>query len=243
MAQVFFNQGLTKIFNQLAIPNGTTPSGSAPTYYLGLFTGLSGTTVPAANLTLASLNSNGYEIWGSSGTGASGYSRQAVTWGSIATATAYTTSPYVESTTLSATVTATNTPWTISVAATTNVAIGMTALIDVSGTQPETRIITGINGTVLTLSSYLTYNHANGSTVNIGDSVNGEKTTGGQVTFTATGSWPQANGYIITDAASSTTTGNIYYAANFADGSATNAGPTLGANDTLKVTPTWLLSN
>lgn len=242
MAQVFFNQGLTKIFNQLAVPNGTTPSGSAPTYYLGLFTGLSGTTVPASNLTLATLNSGGYEIWGVSGTGASGYSRQTVTWGAIATATAYTSGSPILATTLSSAVTASTTPWTISVASTSGVAIGMTALIDPSGT-PETRVITGINGTTLTLSAYLTSNHNSGATVDIGDSLNGEKTTGGQVTFTATGSWQQANGYFITDAVSSTTTGNIYYAANFADGSATNAGPTLGANDTLKVTPTWLLSN
>ena len=242
MAQVFFNQGLTKVFNQLAVPSGTTPSNTSTTYYLGLFTGFSGTAVPAATLTLATLNSGGYEIWGASGTAASGYSRQAVTWGSITTAASYSSASPVLTTTLSATVTASNTPWTISVASTAGIAIGMTANIDSSGTN-EIRVITGINSTTLTLSSYLASNHALAAIVIIGDSVNGEKSTGGQVTFTATGSWPQANGYFITDAASSTSSGNIYYAANFADGSATNAGPTLGANDTLKVTPTWLLSN
>ena len=242
MAQVFFNQGLTKIFNQLAVPTGTTPSNTAPTYYLGLFTGFSGTTVPANNITLATLNSGGYEIWGASGTAASGYSRQAVTWGTITTASSYTSVSPTLTTTLSATVTASNSPWTISVASTAGVVIGMTANIDSSGTS-EIRVITGINGTTFTLSSYLTSNHNSGATVIIGDSVNGEKSSGGQVTFTATGSWPQANGYFITDSASSTTSGNIYYASNFADGSTTNAGPTLGANDTLRVTPIWLLSN
>jgi hypothetical protein len=243
VAQVFFNQGLTKIFNQLAVPSGTTPSGTAPTYYLGLFTGFSGTTVPTAGTTLATLNSSGYEIWGTGGTSASGYSRQAITWNTIATATAYTSGSPILATTLSAAVTAANTPWTVSVAATTGIAIGMTALIDPSGSNPETRVITGINGTQLVLSTSLAYNHSSGVTVDIGDTVNGEKSVGNQVTFTATGSWLQANGYFITDAVSSTTTGNIYYASNFADGSASNAGPTLGANDTLKVTPTWLLSN
>ena len=240
MAQVFFNQGLTKIFNQISVPNGTTPSGTTVPYYLGLFTGFSGTTVPLATVTLATLNSSGYEIWGSSGTGASGYARQSVAFGAIATATAYNAASPVLSTTPSASISSGS--WTASLSSTTGIAIGMTANFDSTGTS-EVKVITGISGSTVTVSSAFTSSHTTSATVLIGDTVNGEKSTGGQVTFTATGSWLQANGYFITDAASSTTTGNIYYAANFADGSATNGGPTLGANDTLKVTPTWLLSN
>jgi hypothetical protein len=240
VAQVFFNQGLTKIFNQLAVPTGTTPSGTAPTYYLGLFTGFSGTTVPAATVTLATLNSSGYEIWGASGTAASGYSRQSVNFAAIATATAYNAGSPVLSTTPSASIASGS--WTASLSSTSGIAIGMTANFDSTGTS-EIKVITGISGSTVTVSSAFTSAHTTSATVLIGDTVNGEKSTGAQVTFTATGSWLQANGYFITDAVSSTTTGNIFYAANFADGSTTNAGPTLGANDTLKVTPTWLLSN
>lgn len=239
MAQVFFNQGLTAIFNQLLIPT----SGSTlqePAYYVGLFTGLSGTTVPDPNQTLYSLNYNGYEIWGSSGNLASGYSRQPVTWNEVTTATSYIVPDISTTTSGSANIG----DWFIGLSSTAGVSVGMTIDIGFGTGVDDIRVITGINGSLVTLSSPISnFAWENGTTVYIGDSVNGQKSTGNQVTFTATGSWPQVNGYFITDSASSTTSGNIYFAANFADGSATNNGPTLGASDTLKVTPTWLLSN
>lgn len=64
----------------------------------------------------------------------------------------------------------------------------------------------------------------------------GRKTTGPQVTFTASGAWTAANGFFIADASSA---GVALFYANFDDGTSV----TLQSGDSLKVTPTWQVNS
>jgi hypothetical protein len=108
----------------------------------------------------------------------------------------------------------------------------------VVGTE-SVKVITGLPGAnQVVLSSVLAASQSNGATVTAGDTVSGVKSTGSQVTFTSSGVWTAATGYFITTTLTGTS-GKLMYAANFADGTT----PILGPNDTLKVTPTWLMSN
>lgn len=63
---------------------------------------------------------------------------------------------------------------------------------------------------------------------------NGRKTTAAQVTFTAGGTWTEADGFFIATASASGVGDKIIYFANFDSGLAR----TLANLDTLKVTPT-----
>jgi len=224
MAQVFTNSGLTVIFNQLSI--GATPSSSSVTYYVGLTQGGTGTTVPAATATLATFGGAFSEMSGS------GYVRQSVSFGTPSLATAYNASTPLLTTTTSAS--ASSGSWVVTLTSTTGLLVGMSIVV---GTE-SVKTITGINGNQVVLSSALASTQASGVTVTAGDAVSGERSAGAAVTFSATGTWPAATGYFITNT-SSGTSGTAFYFSNFADAST----PTLSANDTLKVTPTWLLSN
>ena len=230
-AQVFFNDGLGVLFNQLGI--GATPSATVPTYYVGLFTGLSGTTVPAATATLASGLT---EVTGSN------YSRQATTFGSSAVASTSVATP-----TMTQSGTLPTGSYLITLSSTSSIVQGMTITLEPSsGTNKESFVVTnvgtgsnGLTTSQITISGPTAYTHANGVATQVGDAVNGKKSLGSQVSFIATGLWTVADGYFITTASTGTPTSALFYAANFADTST----PTLNPNDTLKVTPTWLMSN
>lgn len=216
MAQIFTSEGLTVLFNQV-ITGSPTTYGSL---YVGLFTGLSGSTVPAASATLAS---------GLTEQGGTGYSRQLSAFGAPATA-----ATSVLSTTLNGAVTSGS--YVVTLTSVVGLVVGMSIVV---GTE-SSKVITGLPGSSqVVLSSALAANQSNGATVTAGDAVAGMKSVGGQVTFSATGSWSTATcGFFITTS-STGTGGKLLYAANFADAST----PTLAPNDTLKVTPTWLMSN
>jgi len=218
MAQIFSNEGLTVILNQVITATPTTYSN----LYVGLFTSGSGSTVPANTATLSAFGGSFAEQNGS------GYSRQVVSFGAPASATTS-----VLSTTLSAQ--ATSGVYIVTLTSTTGLVVGMNIVI---GTE-STKVITGLpGGNQVVLSSAIVSTQSNGATVTAGDAVNGEKTLGAQVTFSATGPWTASTGYFITTVGSGTS-GKTLYFSNFADGST----PALAANDTLKVTPTWLMSN
>ena len=216
MAQVFLNSGLTVILNQFV----TAPTDYHSSMYVGLFTGLSGTTVPAASGSPAIVEVSGQN-----------YARQQVTFGTPTTATSYTV-PY-GTTTLNGAVS--SGLQVVTVASVTNMVVGMTIVV---GTESP-KVITAINGTAKTvvLSSALASNQSNGATVTFGDAVTGVKSIAtSPVLFSAQGTWTVADGFFITTAS---TSGTPLYAANFSD----NSIPVLYANDTLNFTPTWLLSN
>jgi len=220
MAQVFINEGLDVLFNQVITSSPTTYS----QLYIGLFTG----TIPAATTTLSAVGS----AWNEQG--GSGYARKAVTFGAPALSTSYTV-PFAQ-TTLNGTISSSYvlTVGSFSTGSYATLAVGMTLYINSTA-----YVITALPG-----SSQIVLNSAisatSGTTITIGDAVSGQKTTASSVTFgPATGSWSTAStGYFITNA-SSGSTGKLFYAANFADGST----PTLAVNDTLTITPTWLMSN
>jgi len=217
VAQIFTNQGLTLLFNQLGV--GATPSTSYGTYYVGLFTG----SLPTAT---ATLSAGMTEMVGS------GYARSTTTFGSPTTATAYNAGSPTLTTTLNGAVSSGQ--WVVTLASTTGLAVGMSIVV---GTE-AVKIITGLPGAnQVVLSSALVSNQSNGAAVTAGDAVSGVKSAGSAVTFSATGTWLAAAGYFV--ATSSDNSGKLMYAANFADATT----PTLGANDTLQVTPTWLMSN
>lgn len=225
MAQIFTNEGLDVIFNQLSIgtSGSFTPSATPATYYVGLLTGGSGSTVPASSATLSAFGGSFAEMTGS------GYIRQATTF----TLSGTSASTSVLSTTLSSS--ATIGSWVVTLTSTTGLLIGMNITV---GTE-SVKVITGLpSGNQVVLSSALVANQSSGATVTAGDAVNGQKALGSQVTFTATGTWTASTGYFITNVASGTSGKTIFFA-NFADLTT----PQLGANDTLKVTPTWLMSN
>lgn len=236
MAQVFFNDGLGVLFNQLGIgtAGATAPSSSTPTYYVGLFKGLSGTTVPAGTATLSSGLS---EVTGSN------YSRQASTFtlSSTAANTSVATPTMAQSGILA------TGSYLITLSSTTNIVQGMTITLEpASGTNKESFVVTnvgtgsnGLTTSQITISGPTAYTHANGVATTVGDAVNGRKSLGAQVSFLATGLWDRADGYFITTASTGNPSSALYYAANFADASQ----PILNPNDTLKVTPTWLMSN
>ena len=219
MAQIFTNEGLQTVLNQVITSSPTTFSA----LYVGLFTGLTGSTVPAASATLAS---------GITEQNGSGYSRQSCAF-TLGSATAYTV-PLAQ-TTLNGSVTSSYvlTVGSFTTGSYAGLAVGMTLYINSTAYT-----ITGLPGSSqIVISSAITA--SNNATITIGDAVTGQKATGAQVTFSATGSWSSANcGFFITTVASGTS-GKLLYAANFADAST----PTLSANDTLKVTPVWLMSN
>jgi len=224
MAQIFTNSGLTAIFHQLSI--GATPSSTPATYYVGLFSGGTGTTIPNATATLSSFGGSFTEMVGS------GYSRQEVNFNSPTLAIAYDAPSPVLETTLDGDASANS--WFVNLNSVAGLLAGMTIVI---GTE-DPKTIAAINGSEVILTSPLSSLQSDGSMVVAGDSVSGERSIGATVTFLSTGTWEPANGYFITNSASGNS-GNIYYFSNFAD----QTSPTLGANDTLQVTPTWLLSN
>jgi hypothetical protein len=230
-AQVFFNDGLGVLFNQLGI--GATPSATVPTYYVGLFTSLSGTTVPASTATLS--NGGLVEVAGSN------YSRQATTFGASAVASTSVATP-----TMTQSGTLATQSYLITLSSLSGIVQGMTITLEPGGANQESFVVTnvgtGTNGLTtsqITISSQTTKTHANGVSTRVGDAVNGRKSLGSQVSFLATGLWPEADGYFITTASTGTPSNALFYAANFADTST----PILNPNDTLKVTPTWLMSN
>lgn len=212
MAQTFTNEGLTVLFNQVI-------TGSPATYgsmYVGLFTG----SIPTSTATLAS---------GITEAAGSGYARQLSAFGAPTIA-----STSVLSTTLNGA--GASGSYVVTLTSTTGLAVGMNITV---GTE-TVRIVTGLPGAnQVVLSAALSGTQNSGATVTAGDNVAGMKSVGGQVTFTATGTWATAiTGYFITTVVSGTS-GKLLYAANFSDGST----PTASPNDTLKVTPTWLMAN
>lgn len=231
MAQVFINEGLDVLFNQVITASPTTYS----SLYVGLFTG----TIPAATTTLTAVGSAWFEQTGS------GYARKAASFGAPALATIWST-PYA-ATTLNGSVTASYviTAGTFTTGTYASLAVGMTIdIASATGGSQGSGAATSFIITSLPGSSQIVLNAAatatNGAVIKIGDAVGGQKTTSSAVTFgPATGSWSTAStGYFITTVASGTS-GKLLYAANFADGST----PTLAVNDTLTITPTWLMSN
>ena len=228
MAQIFTNEGLDVIYNQLSIgtSGSFTPSATPTTYYIGLFSGGSGTTVPSATATLATFGGSFAELSTSTN---SGYARVPVTF----TLSATSASTSVLSTTLSTS--ATIGAWYVTLASTTGVSIGMSIVV---GTESSKVITAVLSGNKVVLSSALVANQSSGATVTVGDAVNGQKANGAQVAFNATGTWTATTGYFITNVASGTS-GKTFFFSNFAD----LTSPQLGATDTLNVTPTWLMSN
>lgn len=220
MAQVFINEGLDVLFNQVITSHPNTYS----SLYCGIFTG----TIPAATTTLSAVGSGWFEQTGS------GYNRQPVTWSGTSLATSYAV-PFAQ-TTLSGSVTSSYliTVGSFSIGSYALLAVGMTLYINSTA-----YVITSLpNSNQIVLSSAITA--SNGATITIGDAVSGQKVRGTAVIFgPATGNWSTASsGYFVTTAASGSS-GYLLYAANFADGST----PVLSVNDTLTVTPTWLMSN
>lgn len=219
MAQVFTNEGLQTILNQVVTASPLTFSN----LYVGLFTGLTGSTVPAASATLAS---------GLTEQGGTGYARQACAF-TTASSTSYTV-PLAQSTLNGPH----NNGYVVSLNAFTtgsyaSLAVGMTVLAGGS-----TWTITGLPGNSQVVVG-TPFTGSSGMNVSFGDAYSGWKATGAQVTFSASAYWTAANcGFFITTVASGTS-GKLLYAANFADGSAV----TLSANDSLRVTPTWVMSN
>lgn len=227
MAQIFTNEGLAVLLNQVITASPVTYS----QLYVGLFTG----SIPTATSTLASISEQS----------GSGYARKAITFGSPAVATLYST-PYAQAP-LAAGVTASYlvTTGTFSTLAYSNLAVGMS--VDIAGATGGATgsgaatlfVVTSLPGTPnVVLNAAATASTS--AAMKFGDAVSGEKSVGGAVTFgPATGAWGTAtSGYFITTVASGTS-GKLLYAANFADAST----PTLAVNDTLNVTPTWLMSN
>lgn len=224
MAQIFPNDGLNYIFTQISM-GGTNASAVSATYYAGLLSGGTASTVPGAAAVLGTLGGTFVETTGS------GYVRKAVSFSTIATSnTAILTS---------ATITAGggNTSWVVTVASNTGVLPGMTATLT-GGSGSETKIVTNtIGSTQIVLSSAIALGTQ--TAISVGDLYAGRKVyPASSISFgPATGTWTAATGYFI--ATSSDNSGKLLYVSNFAD----NTSPTLGANDTLTVTPTILLSN
>ena len=265
-AQAFPNEGLDFIFNQLGVGlsggNPTTPASTGINpYYVGLLTSSSnlGTQVPYGAATLAVLDSSTgytgtyttsgggtgtgvtfYELGAQSGTTATGYSRLSCQFTLSATA----------GTTLASTgtlgATSASGAWTLNLGFSSgsyaSLTVGMTVSVTDATSTVEQRVITALPGSpTVVLSAALSATCNSGATWSAGDAVNGQKAAGAAVTFTAQSAWPSVTGYFIAGggATASGTTGKLLYIANFADTST----PQLNPNDSLTVTPTWLLSN
>lgn len=219
--QYFFPNGLSFIFSQLNINGSPASTG----YKVGLFTG-----------TLQDLISNGLssqELVGE------GYSRLSTTFGApqesfptlfqdngaVITETALTGDWFIYVNTGGATA-----------------QIGMT----VSLTGEDSLIITGLpdgdgsGGTEIrfVLSAPLANDHEPES-FSGGDAVSGVKSIGSAVLFSALAAWPAVGGYFVVADAEEYDSSNYIYASTFADG----ATPILSPNDTLQVTPIWLMSS
>jgi hypothetical protein len=227
VAQIFTNEGLTVLFNQVITASPVTYS----QLYVGLFTG----SLPTATSTLSTITEQS----------GSGYARKSITFGAPATATLYST-PYAQAP-LNAGVTASNlvTTGTFTTGSYASLAVGMSVdIASATGGSQGSGAATLFVITALPGSPNVVLNAACTATTSaamkFGDAVNGEKSVGPTVTFgPATGAWGTASaGYFICTV-SSGTSGKLLYAANFADAST----PTLAVNDTLAVTPTWLMSN
>lgn len=218
MAQVFLNSGLTVLFNQVITASPVTYS----QLYVGLFTSLSGTTVPAAGGSPAIVEVSGQN-----------YARQTVTYGTPAVATSYTT-PFGTTTLNGAVLAGVQVVTLTSVAPSSKtLTVGMSIVV---GTE-SVKVVTAIVGNQVVLSSPLASNQSNGATVTFGDAVTGMKSVpASNSVFSAQGTWTAANGFFIATALSG---GTALYAANFADASS----PVLTPNDSLNFTPTWLMSN
>jgi hypothetical protein len=214
MAQIFTDEGLAFILNQIITSSPVTVTD----LYVGLFTDGNGSEVPDATAVLGS---------GYTEQAGSGYDRQVVTFGTPAIS-----STSILTTTLDGAANAGT--YVVTVNSTAGLVVGMNIVVGSEGYK----VITGLPGmNQVVLSSAIGSTQSNGATVTAGDAVNGVKTLGSQVTFSATGPWDASTGYFIAD--SMDDSGNSFYFSNFAD----NSTPTLAANDTLKVTPTWLMSN
>ena len=241
MAQVFLNSGLTVMLNQIITATPSTYS----QLYVGLYTGLSGTTVPSAT---ATVGSGITEVTGA------GYARQAVTFATPVTAASGLSTSTTTSTgnTAGNSYITTNGTYTGTITTYAGLKAGMVITLGTGGTL-ESHIITGLPGSNQIVISGTLTNTQNSANISIGDNLPPTSDTyyGGQnflgtgikTTPTATstfgpalGTWTAANGYFIITASSG---GTALYAANFADASS----PVLAANDTLAFTPTWLMSN
>ena len=224
MAQIFPNDGLNYIFTQLSM-GGTNASAVSATYYAGLLSGGTASTVPAAAAVLGTLGGTFVETSGSA------YARKTVSFSTIATSN----TAVLSGATISAG--GGNGSWVVTVASNSGVLPGMTATLT-GGSGSETKIVTNtVGSTQIVLSSAI----ASGTqtAISVGDLYAGRKVyPSAAISFgPATGTWTAATGYFI--ATTSDNTGKLLYVSNFAD----NTSPTLGANDTLTVTPTILLSN
>lgn len=225
MAQMFPQEGLNYIFKQLSM-GGSSATAVGSTYYVGLFKGGTGSTVPtnAAVLSTTTFTGSFAEVTGS------GYARQSVTFNTIADSYGPASPAFSGAISAGGTVGS----WVITVSSTTNVRAGMTATF---GASAETKVITNVlSSTQLVLSAALVNAQ---TTVTVSDLYPGRKVyPSSNVVFgPATGTWDAATGYFVATTANNT--GSFIYFANFADATS----PMLGANDTLTVTPTLLLSN
>jgi len=215
VSQVFLNSGLVIMLNQVITATPTTYSN----LYVGLFTDSS---FPTATATIGS---------GITEQTGAGYSRQIASFGAPTRAYSYLTAPILTTTLNGA---ASSGSQLVTLTSTTGLVVGMTIVV---GTEAAKVVIGLPGGNQVLLSSALASNQSNGATVTAGDAANGEKTVGTQVTFgIATGTWSASYGFFI---ATASTGGTALYASSFSDGSS----PTLSPNDTLKVTPTWVMSN
>jgi len=244
VAQIYTDVGLNLILSQMV----GAPSAPSTLYtYCGLWTG----SLPSEAATMAS---------GITELSAAGYARQPAlfTSGNITTAKSWSSSP-TEGTAgpIAATTSSAGANGYI-LALGNSFSTGSFSLIKpgmyvnivgasggTTGTGAGTLfIVTAASGTTVTLNASAS-GFTNGAAVTIGDAVSGQKVTSSSaLTFgPAQASWSSVGGYFIvaattSAAASSGTTGTLVYASTFADGST----PTLAVNDTLNVTPTWLLS-
>jgi len=230
VAQIFPNDGLNYIFTQISM-GGTNASAVSATYYAGLLSGGTTTTVPTNGATIGSWTGTFAETTGS------GYARKAVSFSTIANSNTA-VSP-VTGATISAG--GANGSWVITVANNTGVLPGMTVTLT-GGTANETKIVTNIIGSTQIVLSSAIASGTQTTVLSLGDLYAGRKVyPASAISFgPATGTWTAATAYFIcTGASASDNTGKLLYVSNFADATS----PTLGANDTLTVTPTILLSN
>jgi hypothetical protein len=216
VSQFFSPSGLTFIFNQLNI--GDTPA--TPNYKVGLFTSTLQELIDAGGMI--------YEL------DAPGYSRIVTTFGSPT----FSTANALDGTTLAQSSQAGD--WFITVNTSTITQVGMTVLLD--GEEPL--VITGLPdgpyGEIrFVLSAPIANAHNSGEAVGGGDAVNGVKSIGSPVLFSALATWPAVTGYFVVADSMETSPINYIYASTFADATT----PILGPNDTLQVTPTWLMSS
>ena len=216
-AQYFSPAGLEFIFKQLNI--GDTPA--TPSYLVGLFTG-----------SLSQVIGDGlssHELTGA------GYSRLSTTFGTP------TQSYPVGSIETTLAANANSGDWFISVIGNPALEIGMVVQLAGEDLLTITGLPDGAAGASMriVLSGPLSTSHTTTNAVAIGDAVAGVKSVGSAVLFSALATWPAVGGYFVVADTFADDPNFFVYASEFAD----TTTPILGPNDTLQVTPTWLLSS